>query len=62
MLFSWGGQKAIFLVRSRFNNDFRSTHNAEQLLSSMVPSILTSNFDLIFLAFRGQNELFLELG
>ena len=44
---------------------FGSTHVCEQLLSSIVPSILTLDFDLIlgsFLAFRGPNGLFLGSG
>ena len=42
-----------------------STHVVEQLSFSMLPSILTFDFDLIlgsFLTFWGPNELFLGLG
>ena len=42
-----------------------STHVVEQLLFSMLPSILTFDFDLIlgsFLTFCGPNGLFLGLG
>ena len=41
-----------------------STHVVDQLLFSIVPLILTFDFDLIlgpFLAFLGPNGLFLEL-
>ena len=39
---------AIFGVRLRFKTVLGSTHVAEQLLFSIVPSILTFDFDLIF--------------
>ena len=42
-----------------------STHVVEQLSFSMLPSILTFDFDLILgslLTFRGSNGLFLGLG
>ena len=42
-----------------------SNHVVEQLLFSMIPSILRFEFDLIlgsFLAFLGPNGLFLGLG
>ena len=42
-----------------------SNHVVEQLLFSMIPSILTFEFDLIlgsFLTFLGPNGLFLGLG
>ena len=42
-----------------------STHIVEQLSFSMLPSILTFDFDLIlgsFLTFLGPNGLFLRLG
>ena len=42
-----------------------STHEVEQLSFSMLPSILTFDFDLIlgsFLTFWGPNGLFLGLG
>ena len=42
-----------------------STHVVEQTIFSMVPSILTFDFDLIlgsFLTFCGPNGLFLGLG
>ena len=44
---------------------FRSTHVAEQLLFSIVPSILTFDFDLIlcsFFTFWGPKGLFLGSG
>ena len=46
------------------NTVFGSTHIAGQLLFSMLPSLLTFNFDLIFglfYAFLGLNGLFLAL-
>ena len=46
-------------------NVFGSTHVIEQLLFSIVPSILTFDFELIlgsFLTILGPNGLFLELG
>ena len=46
-------------------NIFRSTHVIEQLLFSIVPSILTFDFDLIlgsFLTFWGPNWLIFGVG
>ena len=41
----------ILGIRPRLKTFLGSTHIAEQLLFSMVPSILTFNFDLIFWLF-----------
>ena len=49
----------------KVQNFIESTHIDKQLLFSMLPSILTFNFDLIlgpFLDFWGPSELMLGLG
>ena len=54
-----------FWVSVGFKNCFGSTHVDEQLLLSIVPSILTFDFDLLlgsFLNFWGPNGSFLGSG
>ena len=46
-----GPKLAIFGVRLRFKTVLGSTHVAEQLLFSIVPSILTFDFGLILGSF-----------
>ena len=54
-----------FFTGVGFEHLFMSTHIVEQLSFSMLPSILTFDFDLIlgsFLTILGPNGLFLGLG
>ena len=60
-----GGPMGNFCDWIKVQNFFESTHIDKQLLFSILPLILTFNFDLIlgpFLAFWSPNELMLGVG
>ena len=61
----WGPNGLLVGLGKGLNTVLGTTHVVEQILFSIVPSILTFDFDLIlgsFLTFWGPNGLFLELG
>ena len=62
--FAFGGPIGLFLgLEFGLKIIFGSTHIVEQLSFSIIPSILTLGFELIFgsfLTFWGPNVLFLE--
>ena len=61
----WGPNGLFLGLGKGSNTVLGSTHVVEQLLFSMLPWILTFDFDLIlgsFFTFWGPNRLFLGLG